>query len=102
MVATTLPSWNEGPAKRAVLDFLATVTGDGPGHVPAVDRVATFDNDGTLWCEQPLPPQFDFVLRRWVEMAEADPSKRLEQPYKAAVERDADWLRHYYDHIRNG
>ncbi|MDN5746919.1 MAG: haloacid dehalogenase-like hydrolase [Pseudonocardia sp.] len=99
MDTTTLPSWNDGPARRAVLEFLATVTEAGPGHVPPVDRVATFDNDGTLWCEQPLPPQFDFVLRRWAEMAEADPSKRREQPYQAAVERDADWLRHYYDHI---
>jgi phosphoserine phosphatase len=99
MDAMTLPSWNEGPARRAVLEFLRTVTADGPGHVPPIDRVATFDNDGTLWCEQPLPPQFDFVLRRWAEMAEADPSKRLEQPYRAAVERDAEWMRAYEQHI---
>jgi phosphoserine phosphatase len=94
-----LPSWHDGPAKRAVLGFLADVAGDGPGYLAPVDRIAAFDNDGTLWCEQPLPPQFDFVLRRWAAMAEADPAKRTQQPYRAAVELDTDWLRAYEQHI---
>ena len=51
-----------------------------------------FDNDGTLWCEKPMPIQLDFILRRFVEMAEADPSLRERQPWKAACERDYAWL----------
>ena len=51
-----------------------------------------FDNDGTLWCEKPLPIQADFVLRRLYEMAEADPELRERQPWKAAYERDYGWL----------
>ena len=51
-----------------------------------------FDNDGTLWCEKPMPIQLDFILRRLVEMAEADPTLRERQPWKAAHERDYDWL----------
>ncbi len=94
-----LPSWHDGAARQAVLGFLASVTRDGPDHLETADRVATFDNDGTLWCEQPLPPQFDFVLRQWAAMAQADPSKRTQQPYRAAVELDADWLRAYEQHI---
>jgi phosphoserine phosphatase len=94
-----LQSWNEGPARQAVLEFLRTVTEDGPGYVMPADRVATFDNDGTLWCEQPLPPQFDFVLRRWAATAAADPSKRYVEPYRAAIERDADWLHDYEHHV---
>jgi len=54
--------------------------------------VAVFDNDGTLWCEKPLPIQADFILRRLAEMAEADPALREQQPWKAAYERDYAWL----------
>ena len=56
------------------------------------DRVAVFDNDGTLWCEKPMPIQLDFTLRHWAEMAEHDPSLRTRQPFKAAYERDYGWL----------
>jgi phosphoserine phosphatase len=56
------------------------------------ERVAVFDNDGTLWCEQPLPIQADFILRRLAEMAAADPSLRTRQPWQAAHERDVAWL----------
>lgn len=52
------------------------------------DRIATFDNDGTLWVEQPLPPQFDFVFRAWGEEIKADPSLAGKQPYKAIIARD--------------
>jgi len=54
--------------------------------------VAVFDNDGTLWCEKPMPIQLDFILRRLVEMADADPDLRSKQPWKAAYERDYPWL----------
>ena len=84
-----LASWNDGPAKAAVLDFVERVTADG---VPSSERVAVFDNDGTLWCEKPLPIQADFILRRLHEMAEADAALRDKQPWKAAYERDYAWL----------
>jgi phosphoserine phosphatase len=88
-----LSSWKDGPAKRAVLDFVtATTTEGGAEFVPAADRIASFDNDGTLWVEQPLPPQFDFVFRRWAEEVKADPSMAQEQPYKALLEKDMAFL----------
>jgi phosphoserine phosphatase len=84
---TELSSWRDGPAKRAIAEFV-----DRARDVPADERLATFDNDGTLWCEKPMPIQLDFILRRLVEMAEADPALRERQPWKAAVERDFGWL----------
>lgn len=83
-----LPSWNDGPAKRAVVAFVERAVSE----VPVEERVAAFDNDGTLWCEKPLPIQADFILRRLFEMAEADPELRERQPWKAAYERDYAWL----------
>ena len=85
---TVLASWNEGKAKDAVLGFVKGATTDGPDFVPPADRVATFDNDGTLWVEQPLPPQFDFVFAKWAEEIKADPSLATQQPYKAIIEKD--------------
>jgi phosphoserine phosphatase len=85
---TELASWNDGSAKTAVLDFVQRVTSEGPDFVPVADRVAAFDNDGTLWVEQPLPPQFDFVFRKWAEEIKADPSMAAQQPYKAIIEKD--------------
>jgi len=82
-----LSTWRDGPAKQAIAAFL-----DAAGTVPAAERVAVFDNDGTLWCEKPLPIQADFILRRLAEMAEADPALRERQPWKAARERDHAWL----------
>src|SRR4051794_14910636 len=86
-VADALTTWSNGPAKRAIADFLARVE-----DVPTEERVAVFDNDGTLWCEQPLPIQADFILRRLGEMAQADPALRDRQPWKAACEHDHEWL----------
>ena len=87
-MSAALSSWRDGPAKRAIVDFVVSATRDGPGLIPVADRIATFDNDGTLWVEQPLPPQFDFVLRKWMAEAEADRSLAAQQPYKAVLERD--------------
>jgi phosphoserine phosphatase len=82
-----LPSWSDGAAKQAILDFV-----EQTDSVPVEHRTAVFDNDGTLWCEKPMPIQLDFILRRFVEMAEATPELRDRQPWKAAYERDYGWL----------
>jgi len=92
MPETVLESWNDGPAKQAILDFVASATTPGPGFVAVADRIAAFDNDGTLWVEQPLPPQFDFVFRKWGEEIKQDPSLASQQPYKAIIERDLAFL----------
>ena len=84
-----LSTWNDGAVKTAILGFVERA---GRGGLPAEDRVAVFDNDGTLWCEKPMPIQLDFFLRRLVAMAENDPSLRDRQPWKAAHERDYGWL----------
>jgi phosphoglycolate phosphatase-like HAD superfamily hydrolase len=86
-----LPSWNDGAARDAILTFVERISA-GPGSVPAPDRVAVFDNDGTLWCEKPMPIQLDFILRRLAEMAQRDPELRTRQPWKAAHEGDPGWL----------
>jgi len=88
MATAGLASWRDGPVKQAILDFLTSATTRGPAFVPVADRIATFDNDGTLWVEQPLPPQFDFVFRKWAEEVKADPSLAERQPYKAVITRD--------------
>jgi hypothetical protein len=84
-----LESWKAGAAKRAVVEFVERTVSDG---VPLEERVAVFDNDGTLWCEKPMPIQADFILRRLHEMADGDPSLRDRQPWKGAYERDYAWL----------
>ena len=85
-----LESWKDGAARRTIVDFVGRTVAD---DVPLAERVAVFDNDGTLWCEQPLPSQADFILRRLSEMAEADPGLRDRQPWQAAYEHDHTWLR---------
>jgi phosphoserine phosphatase len=92
-VVGDLSSWRDGPAKQAISEFVTRVCGgDASEPVPVEDRLAVFDNDGTLWCEKPMPIQLDFILRRLGEMAEADPALRGRQPWKAAHERDYGWL----------
>src|SRR5436309_5380247 len=82
-----LKKWREGAAKQAILDFVAACE-----SVPVEERVAVFDNDGTLWCEKPMPIQLDFILRRFVEMTKVRPELLDKQPWKAAVERDYRWF----------
>src|SRR3954451_22898013 len=109
MVETTdpLPSWREGAAKKAILEFLSRACDDdSPERLPVEDRVPVFDNDGTLWCEKPMPVQLDFILRRLAEMAEADPALRDRQPWQAAYKREYGWLsevmaEHYAGDDRN-
>jgi hypothetical protein len=84
-----LPSWNEGPAKAAVVSFVARVTTEGtPEFVPLFDRIAAFDNDGTLWVEQPIYTQGAFVTHRVRALAAAHPEWTREQPFKAILEGD--------------
>ena len=84
-----LARWNAGATREAIVSFVEQTVAEG---VAVEERVAVFDNDGTLWCEKPLPIQADFILRRLVEMAEADPKLRERQPWKAAYEHDYAWL----------
>jgi hypothetical protein len=84
-----LPSWNDGPVKSAILDFVARVTNENsPGFVPIPDRIATFDNDGTLWCEQPVYVQALFIRDRIRALAPSHPDWREKDPYKAVLEND--------------
>jgi haloacid dehalogenase-like hydrolase len=82
-----LPSWRDTPTRRAIIDFVESI-----GDVSVEERVAVFDNDGTLWCEKPMPIELGFILERLAEMAEQDASLRGRQPWKAAHEKDHSWL----------
>ncbi|MGH8950553.1 MAG: HAD family hydrolase, partial [Acidimicrobiia bacterium] len=100
-MSADLPSWKDTPTRAAIEEFLRSVTTDGPDFVGPEDRVATFDNDGTLWSEKPIPIQLDFTLRRMAAMAEADAALRDQQPWKAAYGHDMHWLgeamvKHYH------
>jgi len=87
--AQPLPSWNEGPAKARILAFVQAVTDKaGKDFVPPAERIAVFDNDGTLWCEQPMYVQMAFVLERVKELAPKHPEWKTQQPFKAVLERD--------------
>lgn len=88
-MADPLPSWREGATKSAIVDFVGAVTADGGADfVPPARRIAVFDNDGTLWCEQPLQVQVLFAFQRAAELARHDPSLRERQPFKAFLEND--------------
>ena len=81
-----LPSWNAGPAKQAILGFVDRVTRDGgPDFVPVPQRIATFDNDGTLWCEQPFYVQGVFVFERIRLLAKEHPEWRNAEPFKSVL-----------------
>ncbi len=84
-----LPSWNDGAAKSAIVEFVGKVTRQGgPDFVPAPQRIATFDNDGTLWTEQPVPVQMAFALDRVKALAPQNPQWKDTQPFKAVLEGD--------------
>jgi hypothetical protein len=88
-----LPSWNDGAVKSAILDFVTRVTKEGgPDFAPPAERVATFDNDGTLCCEQPLQIQFFFTFDRVKELAAGDPAMAERQPFKAVLGHDYNTL----------
>jgi phosphoserine phosphatase len=97
-----LASWRDTPARQAIVEFVERATdAGGEDFVPVSERVAVFDNDGTLWCEKPMPIELGFILARLAEMADEDASLREHQPWKAARERDYAWLggaltKHYH------
>ena len=87
--ADPLPSWNDGPAKKAITEFVTRVTTQGgPDFIPVEQRIATFDNDGTLWTEQPIYFQFAFALDRVRALAPKHPEWKSKQPFKGILERD--------------
>lgn len=87
--AQPLPSWNDGPAKRAIVQFVTDATTPGhPAFVPAAERIAVFDNDGALWSEQPMYFQLAFAIDRVRALAPAHPEWKDTQPFKAALEGD--------------
>ncbi|MFG1182149.1 HAD family hydrolase [Xanthobacter sp. DSM 14520] len=84
-----LPSWNQGATKAAIVDFVARTTRDGgPDFVPVEDRIAVFDNDGTLWSEQPAYFQAAFAFDRIRALAKDHPEWKDKQPFKAVLEGD--------------
>jgi phosphoserine phosphatase len=88
-----LPAWNEGPAKQAIINFVDRVTApDSLDFVPEEERIAVFDNDGTLWSEQPMYFQLAFVIDRLHALAPQHPEWKTTQPYKAALENDMETL----------
>ncbi len=87
--ADPLPSWNDGDAKQAILSFVAAVTGEGsPDFVPPQQRIATFDNDGTLWVEQPMYVQLAFAIDRVKALAPLHPEWKDKEPFGAVLEGD--------------
>jgi phosphoserine phosphatase len=87
--ADALPSWNDGPAKQSIVEFVTKVTmPDSPDFVPVPERIATFDNDGTLWCEQPVPVQFYFALDRVKALAPQHPEWKNKEPFASLLKGD--------------
>ena len=87
--ADPLPSWNDGATKQRIVEFVRSVTTTGGPHfVPISQRIATFDNDGTLWSEQPAYFQLQFSIHRTRKLVGSHPEWRTTQPFKAALEND--------------
>ena len=94
-----LPSWNDGANKQAIIGFVGRITQQGgPDFVPPAERIATFDNDGTLWVEHPMYTQLAFALDRVKAMAPSHPEWKDTQPFKAALEGDMKTLAASGDH----
>jgi len=84
-----LPSWNKGTSKQAIIEFVERVTNGGnPGFVPPAERIATFDNDGCLWSEQPMYFQALFALDRVKELSADHPEWKTTEPFKSAIASD--------------
>ena len=89
----SLSSWNETATKQAILDFLARAGDENnPGYIAPAERIAAFDNDGTLWVEQPMPAQTGFLLGKLAKQVSANPALAAEEPYKSIVNRDPAFL----------
>src|SRR6266566_3684744 len=84
-----LPSWNDTAPKKAIVAFVQKVTKEGsPDFVPPNERIATFDNDGTLWCEKPMPIQLFFALDRVNELAPQHPEWKDKEPFASLLKGD--------------
>ena len=95
-----LSTWTDGAVKQRILTTLDAMTDQAStSFVEERRRIATFDNDGTLWCEKPVYVQFMLLLSRWQQMAARTPELRETQPYKAAVEGDRAWFSDVYAHV---
>lgn len=91
--AVFLSSWNEGASKQAIVDFVSEVTDEsGDDYVPPAERIAVFDNDGTLWPEQPVYFQLLFAIDRVKEQAPQHPEWATTQPFQAVLENDMEAL----------
>ncbi len=89
----SLPSWNDTPTKQAILDFVAQTSDENSSdYIPTADRIAAFDNDGTLWVEQPAPAQTGFLIGKLVEQVKANPTLAEEDPYKSIINQDPVFL----------
>ena len=89
VAAEPLPSWNDGPSKKSIIEFVQAVTTEGSkDYVKPAERIAVFDNDGTLWSEQPMYFQVLFALEEVKRMAPQHPQWKTEQPFKAVLEND--------------
>src|SRR3989475_5958961 len=87
--ADPLPSWNDTAPKKAIVAFVEKVTKEGsPDFVPVPERIATFDNDGTLWCEQPMPVQLFFALDRVKALAPQHPEWKTKEPFASLLKGD--------------
>jgi phosphoglycolate phosphatase-like HAD superfamily hydrolase len=87
--AGPLPSWNDGPTKTSIIDFVTKVTKEGgPDYVAPAERIATFDNDGTLWVEQPIYTQFAFAIDRVRAMANKHPEWKTQEPFESILNDD--------------
>jgi len=90
---TLLASWRDTDTTRAITAFVTAAAAEGgDSYIAPAERIAVFDNDGTLWPEKPMPVQLDFILRSFAAAAEADPSLRERQPYQAAYTKDFGWM----------
>jgi len=89
VAADPLPSWNDGPTKQSIFSFVEKVTREGsPFFVPVPERIATFDNDGTLWCETPVPVQVYFALDRVKALAPQNPEWTTREPFASLLKGD--------------
>jgi phosphoglycolate phosphatase-like HAD superfamily hydrolase len=99
MANDPLPSWNDGAAKQAILEFVTAVTKDGGDQfVPVKERIATFDNDGTLWVEQPMYAQAVFAVDEIKRMAATHPEWTTEQPFAAIIADDRNAMSKFSEH----
>ena len=106
-----LPSWNDGPEKKAILTFVKETTAKSSSkYIQPSDRIATFDQDGTLWTEHPIYGQAMFALERVGQLAPQHPEWKDKEPFKAVLERDheamakfseQDWMEIVADSRRN-